>query len=98
MSYSEKRCYNIVYSIVNIIIDTSFQIVCGSILKALMMRECNRDYTYHLPGTKLTIEKGTIVFLSPKSLHRNPEYFPQPEMFIPERFTDVEKAKRHNYV
>jgi len=62
----------------------------------LLTRECNKDY--QIPGTKIVIEKGTLVTVAPFGLHNDPQYFPEPEKFIPERFTEEEKAKRSNYV
>jgi hypothetical protein len=32
------------------------------------------------------------------AVHHDPKYYPDPERFYPERFSDEEKAKRHNYV
>ncbi|MEZ4230993.1 MAG: cytochrome P450 [Polyangiaceae bacterium] len=33
------------------------------------------------------LPKGCYVFISPFVMHKNPEYFPEPEVFRPERFT-----------
>lgn len=46
------------------------------------------------------IPKGTDVTLPIPALHRNPKYWPDPETFDPERFTDENKAKRplHAYL
>lgn len=56
---------------------------------AALSRECIRDCV--LPdGRKL--EKGMQVLIPLFSLHRDPEYFPEPERFNPDRF-DVPPAK-----
>lgn len=34
----------------------------------------------------LKVRKGQSVLFSPYAIHHNPEYFPKPESFIPERF------------
>jgi cytochrome P450 len=43
------------------------------------------------------IPKGTTVMLSPYAMHRNPEIWPEPEKFRPERFHPDEVAKRPRY-
>lgn len=50
-----------------------------------LQRMCNTDY--ELPGGKV-LEKGTVVFVSVIGLHKDPEYFPDPEKFDPERFNE----------
>ncbi|XP_066150434.1 cytochrome P450 6k1-like [Euwallacea fornicatus] len=52
-------------------------------------RQCSADYK--LPNSDLIIEKGTPVYMSTFGLHYNPEYFPEPEKYIPERFEDKSK-------
>uniref|UniRef100_A0A1I8Q2A8 Cytochrome P450 n=1 Tax=Stomoxys calcitrans TaxID=35570 RepID=A0A1I8Q2A8_STOCA len=47
-------------------------------------RECTLDY--QVPDTKFTIKKGTGIIVSVFGLHRDPEYFPKPMDYIPERF------------
>ncbi|KAJ2949666.1 hypothetical protein O0L34_g15592 [Tuta absoluta] len=41
---------------------------------------------YKVPGTDLTIKKGQLVFVPVKGLHYDPQYFPDPDVFDPERF------------
>ncbi|GAB0087592.1 Cytochrome P450 [Sergentomyia squamirostris] len=50
---------------------------------------------YQIPGTKLTLKKGTGLITSIYSIHRDPEIYPNPERFDPDRFTEDEIAKRH---
>ena len=43
------------------------------------------------------IRKGTTVMLSPYAMHRNPEIWPNPEEFVPERFRPAAVSQRHRY-
>lgn len=48
-----------------------------------------------MPNDSLTIEKDQKIIIPIYSLHHDPKYFTDPEMFDPERFSPEEKAKRH---
>ncbi|CAF1466073.1 unnamed protein product [Adineta steineri] len=48
---------------------------------------------YELGGYQLP--KGTVINVPVYSLHHDPNVWPDPEKFIPERFLPEEKAKRH---
>ena len=56
----------------------------------LLTREAMGQYT--LP-TGLTLEKGDRIHIPVYHLHRNPEVFPEPELFRPERFYGEERKK-----
>lgn len=43
------------------------------------------------------IPAGAIVAVSPYTLHRHPEFWPEPEKFDPERFTPEQEATQHRY-
>ena len=58
-----------------------------------LTRRSNKDFV--IPETKLTIPKGTHINIPVFSLHRDPEYYPDPEKYDPERFTqDNIKARQ----
>lgn len=57
------------------------------------LRECTTPY--NLPDTNLLIEKGTSIFVPIHGIHMDPEIYPDPEKFDPERFTDEGIAARH---
>ncbi|XP_069690204.1 cytochrome P450 6k1-like [Periplaneta americana] len=61
----------------------------------LLDRVCLRDYK--VPGTDLVIEKNTPVYIALLGLHRNPEYFQDPERYDPERFEEENKRRQKPY-
>ena len=52
----------------------------------MLNRECTQDYP--IPGTDKVIKKGTPILISLFGLHRDPEYFPDPVRYDPERFLE----------
>lgn len=52
-------------------------------------RKCTMDYT--VPGTQSVLTKGDRVTVSVVGLHYDPDYFPNPDLFDPERFSDQNK-------
>ncbi|KAH8375795.1 hypothetical protein KR200_008488 [Drosophila serrata] len=52
----------------------------------ILNRECTQDYT--VPETNHVIPKGTPVVISLYGIHRDPEYFPDPEKYDPYRFSE----------
>ncbi|XP_062558863.1 probable cytochrome P450 9f2 [Armigeres subalbatus] len=57
-------------------------------------RICTKDYQYK-DGTSssFVIEKGTSVWIPTIAIHNDPEYYPNPDKFDPERFSEENKAK-----
>lgn len=51
---------------------------------------------YRLPNGA-TAPKGTYVIVPVVGFHNDPQYFPDPERFDPDRFTEENRAKRHPY-
>lgn len=47
-------------------------------------RECIEDYK--IPGTHVTIEKGTSIIIPTFALHNDEKFFPNPKKFDPTRF------------
>ncbi|KAK9738441.1 Cytochrome P450 [Popillia japonica] len=43
---------------------------------------------WKIPGTDITLEAGTPVYIPLFALHHDPKYFPNPEVFDPERFSE----------
>jgi cytochrome P450 len=62
----------------------------------ILNRECTK--TYKIPDTDIVLEKGILTVVPVLALHYDPKYYPDPERFDPERFSEEEKAKRHHYV
>lgn len=57
-------------------------------------RECTKPYVIR-PSTPeekpIQIEKGTIIWIPVYGFHCDPKYYPDPQKFIPERFSDENK-------
>ena len=63
-------------------------------------RICTKPYTIepkYLDEEPVHLEKNDIVWLPIFGLHRDPQYYPEPERFDPERFKDENKAKIKPY-
>ncbi|CAB3244134.1 unnamed protein product [Arctia plantaginis] len=51
-----------------------------------IQRLCTKDYT--IPGTKVVVEKGTIVLFPTLGIQRDEQYFEHASAFIPERWSE----------
>ncbi|KAL5283720.1 hypothetical protein ACFFRR_006159 [Megaselia abdita] len=59
----------------------------------IYMRKAINDFK--IPDTDITLEAGKGVMIPVYAIQHDPEIFPEPEKFIPERFTPEEVANRH---
>ncbi|KAJ0175188.1 hypothetical protein K1T71_009329 [Dendrolimus kikuchii] len=50
---------------------------------------------YKVPGTDVVVKKGQTVLISPRGIHKDPNLYPEPEKFDPERFSVENCANRH---
>ncbi|XP_025831659.1 probable cytochrome P450 6a14 [Agrilus planipennis] len=55
-------------------------------------RVCTKDYK--IPDSDVVIQKGTLVLVPIYAIQHDPEYYPDPEKFDPERFSEENKNKR----
>lgn len=76
------------------------QVINESLRKYPPIPNLNRKVTkdYIIPETNLTIAKGTSVYLPTYSFHHDPENYPNPQKFDPERFSpDDDVRVRHPF-
>lgn len=62
----------------------------------VLSRHCVRDYRIEAERdneTDFVLEKGCLVAIPVAGIHRDPEYFPEPDRFDPDRFSDENKGK-----
>ncbi|XP_034937409.1 cytochrome P450 6k1-like isoform X2 [Chelonus insularis] len=55
----------------------------------MLDRVARRDY--QIPNTDFILKKGTPIFISLYGMHSNETYFPEPEVYNPDRFSDNQK-------
>lgn len=62
-------------------------------------RVCAEDYEIPKPNGKgsFILPKGTLVYIPLLGFHNDPKYFPEPQKFDPERFTEDNKISHPNY-
>ncbi|KAK4877921.1 hypothetical protein RN001_010427 [Aquatica leii] len=54
-------------------------------------RECTKDYK--LPNSDIVIERGTRIVFPVMGIHHDEDYYPNPEKFDPNRFSDENRKK-----
>lgn len=59
---------------------------------AVLDRVCAKDYEYNDGDRKFTIHKGMLIWIPVHGIHHDPKYYPEPERFDPERFSDEQKG------
>lgn len=59
----------------------------------ILHRVALRDYT--LPGTDITMPKGSEAWINPVGIHTDPKYYPNPNQFNPDNFSKESMANRH---
>nr|AET11927.1 cytochrome P450 [Helicoverpa armigera] len=61
-----------------------------------LLRQCTRPYTF--PEFNMTIDETCKILIPLQSLHNDPKYFPNPEVFRPERFSPEEFDSNNKFV
>lgn len=61
----------------------------------MFRRNCK---AHKIPGTDILLDKGTPVIIPFLGLHHDPEYFPDPLEFDPERFNGKTKITPFTYL
>ncbi|KPJ14073.1 Cytochrome P450 6d1 [Papilio machaon] len=63
-----------------------------------LVRKCARKYTF--PDMDLTIDEGVTIVIPVQAMHKDPQFFENPEVFRPERFlTDfINPLTKHIYL
>ncbi|XP_075210857.1 putative cytochrome P450 6a17 [Lycorma delicatula] len=62
---------------------------------SILTRECVADYK--LKESNLEIKRGLRITIPLYGIHYDPEYYPDPEHFNPDNFTEEAKKSRHHY-
>lgn len=62
----------------------------------LMDRAVNKPYTLEQnDGTKVVLQTNDVIYIPTYAIQHDPKYFPNPEVFDPDRFSDENKRNIH---
>ncbi|XP_070507375.1 probable cytochrome P450 6a14 [Chironomus tepperi] len=61
---------------------------------ASLIRSVTKDY--HVPNSKVILQKGATIFISVYGIHHDPEIYEDPENFNPDRFLPENVANRNS--
>lgn len=64
-------------------------------LEANIFRVCKKPYK--ILGSSVQLQEGTKVLIPVYAIHHDPKYYPDPERFDPDRFTDISKSSRQQF-
>lgn len=59
-----------------------------------LLRIVRKDYK--IPGTDVTLEKGMNIIIPTFAIQRDPDIYPEPDQFKPDRFDSKNVSERHN--
>lgn len=65
----------------------------------ILVKKCTKTFTFPPPkkdgtGKELVVEDGMSIIIPLYAIHTDPKYYPNPEKFDPERFTEEAKNSR----
>jgi hypothetical protein len=60
-----------------------------------LTRVCRCAYT--IPDTSVQIDDGTPILIPVYAIHHDPEYYPDPKHFGPDRFMETKRNSRHAF-
>ncbi|CAB3365185.1 Hypothetical predicted protein [Cloeon dipterum] len=63
---------------------------------AVHFRECTKAYT--IPGTNIFLKEGSIIAIPNHAMQNDPKFFPNPDRFDPERFSDDDALHKYQYI
>lgn len=65
----------------------------------ILDRVCTKPFTVQDKDTGgVPLEKGDLLIVSAFGIHRDPKYYPNPDQFDPERFSDENKGNINPYI
>lgn len=62
---------------------------------SFLPRTCTK--TFKVPNTNLVIEKGIRLLIPIMGVQMNPEFYPNPDIFDPERFSSENRSSRPDF-